>query len=251
MLTLFYERVSTDRQSESGLGLEAQRRRNAQVADMYGRGEEFHAFVDDGVSASIPFFSRQQATELIRRIDLLLGVIEQAEDAGVKPPDFDVVVIAYSLDRLSRDVDDGRALMRWFDDRGVKVILSNEGGNAIDTSTAMGRFLITLRLAQGELERGLTSERTKAALGALQARGGKVGEPPYGWQRTEVRAIFEENADEQNNIRKILLFDEEELSAREIARRMNDLGVKTRDGKAWTHTQILRILGRAENGGEA
>lgn len=240
MLTLLYSRVSTDKQSESGLGLDVQERRNGALLRMLERLNVFR-YTEDGISASVPFERRPEAAALMEKIQAVWQ--SETED--------DIVVIAYSLDRLFRDVDDGRAMLKWFDNRGVRVFLSNEGGNAIDASSAMGRFLITIRLAQGEFERGLTGERTKAALGALKARGGRVGEPPYGWRKTDVKAMFEHEPAEQLVIAKILEAADDGESSREIARILNEnLKVATREGKQWSHTQVLRILGRAENEGE-
>lgn len=232
MLTLLYARVSTDKQSESGLGLDVQMRRNLALAQLIDRPHIFsHSFEDAGVSASVPFAHRPAAAGLM---------ISAAANSAAG--DRDVVVIAYDLSRLFRDVDDGRAMLKWFDERGVRVFLSNEGGNAIDASSAMGRFLITIRLAQGEFERGLTGERTKAALGALKARGGFVGEAPFGW-RNIGDAQHEPNPHEQ----EIILYMESletECSLREIARCANARGYRTRDGKDFTHVQVGRILRR-------
>jgi len=46
---------------------------------------------------------------------------------------------------------------------------------SIDTTTATGRLVFTLLSALSQFERDLTSERTKAALAALKARGVKLG----------------------------------------------------------------------------
>lgn len=237
-ITIEYCRVSTAQQVESGLGLEAQERRNGVMLLMLEEPTYGARFVDHGVSAGVPFASRSGGAELMAYIERVGG------------HDVELTLVAYSLDRLFRDVDDGRAMLKWFDDHGVKVLLSNEGGNAIDVSSAMGRFLVTIRLAQGELERGLTGERTKAALGVIKARGGKIGEAPYGWRAVgngEARHL--PDPAEQAVIAEILDLDATGKygpSAREIARILNQRGRRTRDSKDWTHTQVLRILERAE-----
>lgn len=241
MLTLIYARVSTDKQSESGLGLDVQHKRNAALVRMLER-PTWIEYDDEGVSASIQFANRPSGSRLMRQVTEFATIM--------RPPETDIAVIAYDLSRLFRDVDDGRAMLKWFDERGVRVFLSNEGGNAIDASSAMGRFLITIRLAQGEFERGLTGERTKAALGALKARGGRVGEPPYGWRKTDVKATFGRNEREQQVIVSILEWSNDGYSSRDIAEKLNASRIETRDGKQWSHTQVLRILGRAESEGE-
>jgi len=232
--TIEYLRVSTDRQAESGLGIEAQQARNRKMLAMLGLPPTTHGFADE-VSASVRLADRRNGEAMLTHIRDASGVMN-----------VEIVLIAYSLDRLFRDVDDGRATLKWLDERGVKVLLSNEGGNAIDASSAMGRFLITIRLAQGELERGLTGERTKAALGALKARGGQLGEPPYGWRKTDERARFEIDQSEQDVIVKVLDLADQGSSQRAIAEQLNRSNIRTRDNRQWSHTQIRRILQRAE-----
>lgn len=244
MLTLFYERVSTDKQSESGLGIEAQRRRNFQVATLQEYILQYDVVpgewicTDDGVSRAIPFMERPQGKRLV-------AMIERERRRSEDSP---IAVVTYSLERMFGDVDDGRAVLRWFDAQDVKVILSNEGGNAIDASSAMGRFLITIRLAQGEFERGVTAERTRAALGALRDRGGKIGEAPYGWRAVgDGAATHVQDADEQETVAKILRLDAAGVSMRGIADQLNRWNILTRDGKQWRHNQVSRILQRKDD----
>ena len=74
------------------------------------------------------------------------------------------------LDRLSRNVPFLRALIASDVDL-VFCDLPNVPPGA------MGRFLLTQMASVAELEAGLTSERTKAALAAAKARGVKLGNP--------------------------------------------------------------------------
>ena len=81
------------------------------------------------------------------------------------------------LDRLARNVD----LLR-------KLVASDVDLVFCDLPNvppvAMGRFLLTQMASVAELEAGLISERTKAALAAAKARGVKLGNPK-GARRSE------------------------------------------------------------------
>ena len=74
------------------------------------------------------------------------------------------------LDRLTRNVD----LLRTLVASGVDLVFCDLPSRP---SGAMGRFLLTQMASVAELEAGLTSERTKAALAAAEARGIKLGNP--------------------------------------------------------------------------
>ena len=59
------------------------------------------------------------------------------------------------------------------------------GGQAIDTSSAMGRMFLTMAAGFAELERNLISERTKTALQHKRKNGHLVGAVPYGYDLLE------------------------------------------------------------------
>lgn len=235
MLTLHYERVSTEGQARSGLGKEAQMAANGRLHEVLRREYAPQNFTDDGVSRSISFRERPAARGLMARVEVALLNSER-----------DIIVIAYSLERMFGDVDDGRATLRWFSERGVRVYLSNEGGNALDLSSAMGLFLVTIRLAQGELERGLGCERTQAAMEARRERGIKLGDP-FGWRTIE--GVQCPEVVEQGIIAEMVALNDGR-SLRDIARVINSRGHRTRDGYEFSHVQVKRIIERMteENG---
>ena len=72
-------------------------------------------------------------------------------------------MIVAKLDRLSRNVS---FLMKLVDS-GVDVLFAD----LPELNGAMGRFMLTTMASVAELEAGLVSERTKAALKAARARG--------------------------------------------------------------------------------
>jgi DNA invertase Pin-like site-specific DNA recombinase len=79
-------------------------------------------------------------------------------------------VVFAKLDRLTRNVDLLRSLVA----SDVDLVFCDLPH--VPTG-AMGRFLLTQMASVAELEAGLISERTKAALAAAKARGVKLGNP--------------------------------------------------------------------------
>lgn len=89
--------------------------------------------------------------------------------------DVDTVVVV-KLDRLGRSLLNVVRLIETLDSKGVAVICTTQG---IDTrkSSPTGRFVMQLMAAFSELERAIISERTKAGLKAVKARGTPLGKP--------------------------------------------------------------------------
>jgi DNA invertase Pin-like site-specific DNA recombinase len=79
--------------------------------------------------------------------------------------------VVWSLDRLGRSVRDLLDRIAALEQRGVKFVSLREN---IDTSTAIGRLMLSVRAALAQFERDLTSERTSSGIQAKIARGEKV-----------------------------------------------------------------------------
>ncbi|MGY3465500.1 hypothetical protein ACVW0I_002371 [Bradyrhizobium sp. LM6.11] len=164
MKVVAYYRVSTDRQGRSGLGLDAQR-----VA--------VQGFID--ASGGWPPVSEFTETESGRKVDR-----PQLAAALAACRVHRAVLVIAKLDRLSRNQSFLMALI----DGGVDVLFCDLPQIP---AGAVGRFMLQQMSAVAELEAGLISERTKAALAAKVARDGAVG--PEGeassgcWCRSEGR----------------------------------------------------------------
>src|SRR5882757_722517 len=144
-----YLRVSTDKEGRSGLGLEAQRGAVKRHLDG-GNWKPLAEYVE---------------TETGRRADRpkLKAALAHAKAIGA-------TLVFARLDRLTRNVDLLRALVA----SDVDLIFCDLPHVP---PGAMGRFLLTQMASVAELEAGLISERTKAALAAAKARGMKLGNP--------------------------------------------------------------------------
>jgi DNA invertase Pin-like site-specific DNA recombinase len=117
-----------------------------------------------------------------------------------------------------------------------------------------GRFMLQQMAAVAELEAGLISTRTKAALAAAKARGKVLGGNRGAVLSERARAIGraaqvkragERAADLQPMIRDLQNGGVATLSA--IARALSEQGIPTaRGGRHWTATQVSRILERQQ-----
>jgi len=77
-------------------------------------------------------------------------------------------VVVYKLDRLGRSLRELVNLIAQLEERKIEFISLKD---AIDTSTAQGRFFLNIFASLAEFERDIIRERTKAGLSAARARG--------------------------------------------------------------------------------
>ncbi len=98
------------------------------------------------------------------------------------------MLIVWKLDRLGRSVSGVLDAIETLDRRGVKLKSLTE---PIDTTTPMGRMVMTILVALAEMERSLISERTKAGMAAAKARGTRAGRSHSILDYPKRRALFQ------------------------------------------------------------
>jgi len=159
-----YIRVSTGDQADNGVSLDAQRDRIEAYATMAGL--ELVMIVEDaGVSGGTPLTSRPGG--------MTIPALMHDHKA--------THVIALKLDRLFRDAEDALRQTRQWDKAGVGLHLIDVGGQTINTGSAMGRMFLTMMAGFAELERGMISERTTAALAHKKRVGDVYSALPLGY----------------------------------------------------------------------
>ncbi len=219
-----YFRVSTDRQGQSGLGLDAQRKT---VMD-YLNGGNWQLV---GEYTEVESGKRNDRPELADALDACKR--QKAK-----------LVIA-KLDRLARNVHFISGLM----ESGVDFV-------AADMPEA-NKLTVHLLAAVAEHEREQISARTKAALAAARARGKRLG-----WampeRKHEQRQAALKGADAVANkantfaaniapiIREVQAAGIETLQG--IADALNARGIKTAMGAGWHANTVRRVLQRAAAG---
>lgn len=107
-------------------------------------------------------------------------------------------VVVYKLDRISRSTKHLIELAEHFEEHGVEFISIKDN---IDTSTPTGRFFFRMIASIAELERDITSERTKSGLAAARARGRKGGRPPI--DSKKIRTALKMYDSKQHSIKEI------------------------------------------------
>jgi DNA invertase Pin-like site-specific DNA recombinase len=208
-----YLRVSTQKQGQSGLGLEAQRSAVEAFARQHG-GQIQSTFVE------VESGKRSDRPELHKAL--------QAARKGK------ATLLIAKLDRLARNVAFIANLM----DAGVDFA-------ACDQPFA-SRLTLHILSAVAEDEARRISERTKAALSAAKARGVKLGSPIADVTVARARAARSRYAAEASTGTRRVISDIQAAgvsSLAGIARALEARGIKTPGGRTtWQAVQVSRLM---------
>jgi len=211
-----YLRVSTKQQGASGLGLEAQQMQVRKFVG--GAGEILREYVE------VESGKRDDRPQLEK-------AIRHAKEAGAR-------LLIAKLDRLSRNA----AFIFKLRDSGVNFVCADMPEA---NSLTIGIMAV---LAQDERER--IAARTKAALEAKKAQGKILGTPANLTEKGRKRglAVRQENArTDRANVQATELavrYREDGLTLREIADKLEEIGMKTRYGKTFLPMSVKRLLDR-------
>jgi DNA invertase Pin-like site-specific DNA recombinase len=87
-------------------------------------------------------------------------------------------VLVHSMDRLARNLDDLRRLVRMLTSKGVKVEFVKESLAFTEEDSPMATLLLSVMGAFAEFERALILERQREGITAAKARGVYTGRRP-------------------------------------------------------------------------
>jgi site-specific DNA recombinase len=220
MKAIGYVRVSTEKQADFGVSLEAQSEKVRAMAVVQG-AELVEMIVDAGESAKS--LNRPGMARLLSLVD-----------AGA----VDTVIIA-KLDRLTRSVKDLAELLERFNRHGVSLVSVAE---SLDTGTAAGRLVLNIMTAVSQWEREAIGERTRDAMHHKRANGERVGTVPFGYRMAADGLHLEADPAEQAVLSRIRELKAAGCTTRQIADELNRQGCTTRRGTAWRFQYVAEAL---------
>ncbi|WBA81970.1 recombinase family protein [Endozoicomonas sp. GU-1] len=210
-----YRRVSTRKQGDSGLGLEAQDRDISLYLQNYEPGdyELLGSFVD------VESGTHDDRPELGKAMDM-------ARKTGA-------TLLVSKLDRLSRKVSFIASLL---DDKRLSL--------KVACMPNADKFQLHIYAALAEQERDFISARTKAALKEAKARGTQLGglRDATHKRNQAARQQAQYRADRLKAL--VLPMVEQGKTTRLIADALNRAGILTSRGNRWQSGQVSRLIGR-------
>ncbi|MBI2373306.1 MAG: recombinase family protein [Deltaproteobacteria bacterium] len=221
--TVAYLRVSTEKQADRGISLEAQRAKVEAYASLYDL-DLIEVVVDAGASAKT-----LDRPGLVRALGLLRS---RAADA----------LLVVKLDRLTRSVRDlGDLVDQYFATNRWALLSVSE---QIDTRSAAGRLVLNVLASVAQWEREATGERTSVALQHKAAQGEFIGgrAAPFGFRQSVDGVHLEAVAPEQAMIAEARRLRDAGLSLHQVAAELGGCGFRSRTNKPFLASQVARVI---------
>ena len=222
MKIAIYIRVSTEDQAREGYSLEVQREYLEAFAKRDGL-EVYKVYCDDGVSA---YSTRRPALQ------------ELLADARAKQFE---LVIAYKLDRFSRNLKD---LLNLVDELSTYGVAFKSATEPFDTSTSAGRLMFQQLGSFAEFERNRIAERVVPGMMRSAKQGNWQGScyAPFGYKYNKPKKLLEIVPEEAKIVKLIYRLYIEGRSSFRVMEYLNKNGYKSRSGKLFYNKFICDVL---------
>jgi len=219
MTAVGYIRVSTQEQAKEGISLEVQEDKIRKYADLHNLGL-VEVVRDEGKSG------KDLNREGIQKI------ITLCQKRLISH------LIVYKMDRLTRHTFDLLALVEEvFKPNSIQFHSITE---KVDTSTAQGKFFLTITAAMAQMERDLISERTKEALQYKKSRLQTYSPTPFGFDEED--GYIKPNTKELEIVKLIKKLRRDGLTYQGIADKLNEEKIPTKNSGIWSRSSTWRIL---------
>lgn len=213
-----YTRVSTEDQAKEGFSLDAQLEKlksYCKARDWNSAGE----YIDDGYSGRN--IKRPAYTRLINEIDR-----------------WDVLLVI-KMDRIHRNSKNFMVMMEDLKKHEKEFVSMTE---SLDTSTAMGRFVMDIIQRIAQLESEQIGERVYIGMEQkARVNGGHLGfNIPYGYDYVDGTLMI--NEDESRIVKEIFNHYDEGLSMARISDILNNQRIPTKQNRIWGRQTVANIL---------
>jgi len=213
-----YTRVSTEDQAKEGFSLDAQ----LDKLRLYCHARQWNIFdeyVDDGYSGRT--IKRPAYTKLMHSID-----------------SWDMLLVL-KMDRIHRNSKNFMLMMEELNKHKKEFGSMTE---SLDTSTAMGRFVMDIIQRIAQLESEQIGERVYAGMKQkAKTNSGALGfNIPYGYFYQEGKLII--HPKEQKIVKKIFDMYLQGMSMKNIAFFLNEKRIPTKKNKTWGNETVSKIL---------
>jgi len=215
-----YTRVSTEDQARVGFSLRAQQARLRAYSEARG-WRIADEYTDDGATGT--------------------DVRRPAYQRMMAEADRWDAILVLKMDRIHRNSRNFMAMMDDLRRRGKDFVSATE---ALDTSTATGRFVADMLQRIAQLESEQTGERVHMGMRQAAQEGKFLGmSNPYGYRYDSAAKNLVVVPVEADVVREIFrLARDERRSMQAIAEALNAQGVVTKRGRSWSKRQVFRVL---------
>ena len=228
-----YVRVSTTKQRDEGVSLEAQKRKLKMYAEMYEL---------DLISIEVDVASGKEISKR-PALKRCLAMLDANEADGM---------LIMKLDRLTRRVKDVCFLVEDYFQEKILISVNDQ----IDTQTPTGILMLNILTTFAQWERQVLSQRTCEAMGFLKAEGVKLGRLPFGYRYVEKdsegneldpdtgRRLIVEHDAEMLTIRRMVGLRKDGVTLQAICDRLADDNHTTKRGAKWQPGTVDKIIKR-------
>jgi len=153
-------------------------------------------------------------------------------------------LVAVKLCRLFRRTADALDTIHRWSSMNYALHIIDMNGATLDTSCPMGRFVLTLISAVGELSRGLIAENTSAALQQKKRDGVYLGRAPYGRKIDPETRRLVVCKEEMKLVERVMSMRGSGMTYQSICDNLDKSGVVSRVGKRFNPSQVHSIVKR-------
>jgi site-specific DNA recombinase len=151
------------------------------------------------------------------------------------------LILITKLDRGFRNVVDAIKTIEALDKFKVSLVILDMGGNVVDLSTPLGRFMVVTLVNVAELEKSMIRDRCNSGRKDRKAEGKRIGEVPFGYDLGPDNLLIP-NETEQEILSTIHDLKSRGETLQSMASELNARGYKTKKGKSWTTGTVWNLM---------